>query len=98
MNPALGRRVSEFFTGGRAMMAGHELDALSTSADRIHRQLQQRRLRLMAATGATRGAQRLQQTALELRERLPDPSDPVRWLRLKSTGSAGLSGRMTDED
>ncbi len=80
------------------MMAGHELDALSTSADRIHRQLQQRRLRLMAATGATRGAQRLQQTALELRERLPDPSDPVRWLRLKSTGSAGLSGRMTDED
>ena len=80
------------------MMAGHELDALSTAADRIHRQLQQRRLRLNAATGATRGAQRLQQTALALRERLPDPSDPVHWLRLKSTGGAGLSGRMTDED
>jgi hypothetical protein len=80
------------------MMAAHEMDALSTAADRIHRRLQQRRLRLYAATGATRGAQRLQQTALELRERLPDPTDPVHWLRLRSSGSTELLGRMNDED
>jgi len=80
------------------MMLNLELDALSTAADRIHRQLQRRRLRLYAATGATRGAQRLQQTALELRERLPDPSDPVHWLRLRNAGGAGLPGRVNDED
>ncbi|MEY3457857.1 MAG: hypothetical protein RL215_1014 [Planctomycetota bacterium] len=73
-------------------------DALSTAADRIHRQLQLRRLRLYAMSGRTTGAERLQRTALELRERGYDPGDPVRWLQLRSTGSPGLLGRMSDED
>jgi len=75
-----------------------DLDALSIAADRIHRQLQHRRLRLYAASGATRGDQRRLNTALELREHIPDPSDPIRWLRFKSSGDVGLPGRVNDED
>jgi hypothetical protein len=75
-----------------------DMDALSIAADRIHRQLQHRRLRLHAASGATRGDQRRLHTALELREHIPDPSDPIRWLRFKSSGDVGLPGRVNDED
>ena len=92
------------------MMAGHErqtdaesllrpgVDALSTASDRIHRQLQFRRIRLHAAGGATRGDQRQQMAWLKLREHTPAPADPVRWLILPGDGSAELQGRVSDED
>ena len=80
------------------MMAGHErqtdaesllrpgVDALSTASDRIHRQLQFRRI------------QRQQMAWLKLREHTPAPADPVRWLILPGDGSAELQGRVSDED
>jgi hypothetical protein len=82
---------------GEPLLQPH-VDALSTAADRIHRQLQLRRMRLQSASGRTVGAERSQRAAMELRERSIEPADPIRWLRLRSPGSIGLPGRMTDED
>jgi hypothetical protein len=83
---------------GAESLLRQDVDALSIAADRIHRQLQFRRLRLNAASGTTRGDQRQQHTALQLREQPAYPRDPIRWLRLKSSSVPGLSGRVNDED